>query len=248
MNNDNGLKIFISDSALSDQDQGSRGIPLSSATIEPFPSGLVRVEQAFLVKISDVSDAREVFAMGNRLFDNSNKFSGFDGPFIFPGVREVYDVPGFCKFIVSAYGYSRKFNEFIETKGFQIVTISKSYTVEVEEPDPENPPGFITTPDGVQIPTEGGTITVTYTWTINEKWQVGTSTAYGVMGNTATGPYYTGTVPSPKLVSRTISGEVGPDGPSEITISWPTEIVGVSRRNFGTFDEYAVTSSPVPYY
>jgi hypothetical protein len=200
-------------------------IPQAGATIQGFPSGLFRVDQEFFVPNKFASQARERFAVNNTLSDGAN-FLGHSAARIFPAPKESREVPGFTKFTVSAYGFSRKFTEFIVTKGMQIVAINQSFT---QDNDVQEEPPF--------------------NWTISEKWLISTVTTSGVISNGTNIPPRSGvTPPAPTLVNRQISGTLAPGGQTTITVNWQFEIAAITRRNFGFYDEYDLTESLIPYY
>jgi hypothetical protein len=71
--------------------------------VNTFPSGLVRVDQAYLGLTSQAATHRATLAVGNDMPD-SDSSPCIDGLKIFPEVQERRREDGFTEFIVSAYG------------------------------------------------------------------------------------------------------------------------------------------------
>ena len=76
-------------------------------TVSTFPSGLVRVEQAFVCKTSAAATHRAALAVGTDMPGGSAP--AIDGLKIFPEPQEKQRGDGFTEFIVSAYGRVRAY-------------------------------------------------------------------------------------------------------------------------------------------
>ena len=219
--------------------------PLTGKTYQKFPSGLVRVDQTFACAIDQVQSVRGLFSRG-RIFPRAivaspperlrQYLTGEPDFYIFPDAKEVYDTPGFCKFVVSGYRYDQS-SELFFTRNIQLVDISKSYTQSIQIVVGEPP--------------------VVYNWTIFERWEVESVTYHGVTGRTAAtiavGNFLT---LSKRLLTRRLAGGLPPRDPevqssapsTAIVVNWIPTVVSVTRRNFGNFDEYDATETLVPYY
>jgi hypothetical protein len=82
-------------------------ITLSGSATQGFPSGLIRYDRTYLVEKKNIKGARALFPAGNLLRVGIESEAGAGRPFIFPDPKEVSDVPGFVKFVVTAYSDSR---------------------------------------------------------------------------------------------------------------------------------------------
>ena len=212
--------------------------PLIGKTYEKFPSGLVRADQTFVCTIDQVQGMRSVLCRGAILpkVYSTNPFklrqeylNAEPDFFIFPDAKESYDIPGFCKFMVSGYRHDLSSEPFF-TFNSQIVDISKSYTISRVEVVGEPP--------------------VVYTWVIFERYQVDSVTRHSVsdsgVTNIAVGNYFQ---LKKSLLTRRLTGNRPNDSDqTTIDINWTPTIVSVTRRNFGRFDEYDATETLVPYY
>lgn len=72
-------------------------------TVATFPSGLVRIDQAYMCSNSAESTHRATLAVGNELPDDDGH-PAIDGAFIFPHCQQVRNGSGFTEFVASAYG------------------------------------------------------------------------------------------------------------------------------------------------
>lgn len=85
----------------------------------------------------------------------------------------------------------------------------------------------------------------TWNWSVNEVWLCHTSTLHSVILNTDTG------YPSPSgslvktLIRRLVLGSMPPGGANTLLINWDEAIRNVSRTNYGSYDEVAVTKGYV---
>jgi hypothetical protein len=193
-------------------------------TTQAFPSGLIRVDQDFVVGNDSLKLARERFNIGNRLYD-----AGPDAEvdlFIFPDPKESKTIPGFTIFSITAYGVARA-TEFREVINQQIVAISKSYSQTLESE--ESPPDV-------------------YSWTISEKYLVDSATITAVARASTLNVLGTQSQLRFRLINRRISGRVIPGGADQISISWKKETASITQRNFGRWIEYDHTETLFPYY
>lgn len=203
----------------------SGAIPLSGKKYQKFPSGLVRIDQEFISAKTEagIGAARERFAIGNIL--PGTEALG-NSAYIFPHATESYDIPGFCKFSVSAY--SKQGGPYGQVlKNSQIVDVSQSFNT--LSPTEENPNREISI-------------------TISERWLVDSATFYGVTeANAEVGNF--GIDLEKKLISRIQSGgDIALLGVQQLSILWTESIVSITRRNFGRYDEFEVTQSLIPNY
>lgn len=223
---------------------GSPLVRLSGKTFQKFPSGLIRVDQTFACRIDRVESARGILAQGS-IFPREQIAPGsassqtsrgilesvveLESPFyIFPSPKESYDTPGFCKFDVSGYSYARNpdgpyGNVVIQT---QLVSLSQDFRQ-------------------VKIITEEETEYIY--WTIFEEWRVNSAIYTGV---TSAGAGIQLTFENAslteglQLVRRRITGELG--SVSQIPITWTPQIISITRRNFGRYDEFDATQTLLP--
>jgi hypothetical protein len=201
-------------------------VPLSGKTFERFPSGLERVTQEFVCRADRAESARREVQQGQAFPLSENLEQAGQGFFIFPQPQESYDIPGFCKITVTAYS-SQSVTGFGQiTISDQIVSLSQDFEQIVLES--EESPTFIY-------------------WTIFEKWRVKAAVYSGVIVEGGNIPLVFGAVDliaDLALVDRRIVGDVG--GATEIPIEWKPEIVSITRRNFGRYDEFDATETLVP--
>jgi hypothetical protein len=202
-------------------------ITLNGSERQAFPSGLIRYDRTYLVEKKNTQAARELFQAGNLLFVSIDPEAGAGIPFIFPDPKEVNDVPGFIKFVVTAYSNSRDV-EFRETFNQQQVNLSKGFSASIVEV-PGEPP-------------------VNYFWSVLEKYLVDSVTTSGVAPSGGESFAGTGRILNFKLIRRIVSGAVAPGGKTSLTISWSKESVSIVRRNFGRWTEYDHTQTLIPYY
>lgn len=222
----------------------SNYFPLTGKTYQKFPSGLVRVDQTFACAIDQVESVRGRFSRGQifptAIASPSEKLRKYltrePDFYIFPDAKEVYDTPGFCKFVISGYRYDQS-SELFFTRNTQLVDITKSYTKSIQNVVGEPP--------------------VVYNWTVFERWEVESATFHGVIARTASTVAVGNRLGlSNRLLTRRVFGELPPrdpedqssDDPTVIVIYWVPTVVSVTRRNFGNFDEYDATQTLVPYY
>lgn len=111
--------------------------------------------------------------------------------------------------------------------GTELITISKSFSESV-------------TSDGK---------TTQYNWTILEIWLSDTVTKSSVINATtnAWGLYFDADC-NKVLKERKISGKRISSGATSISISWNTQIIAVTRRNYGALDEAEITVGNVASY
>jgi hypothetical protein len=201
-------------------------ITLNGSSTQVFPSGLIRYDRTYLVNKENTQVARQLFQVGSLLRVGIESEAGAGSPFIFPDPKEVNDVPGFIKFLVTAYSDSRNV-EFRETFNQQQVNLTKGFTQTIEEPGKEP---------------------VNYSWSVLEKYFVDSITTSGVA------PIQTESVASTRrllkfsLIRKIVSGTVAPGGQVSLNASWSKESVSVVRRNFGRWTEYEHTETLIPYY
>lgn len=201
-------------------------IPLSGKKYQKFPSGLVRIDQEFVsAKTKDkIGAARENFNVGNIM--PGTETLGIPA-YIFPQAAESYDIPGFCKFSVSAYSKEGgPYGQIIQNT--QIFNLTKTYSKAA--PTAENPDRIFST-------------------TIQEQWLADTATFVGVIeGGERISDFEIEL--DKRLVSRSITG-FNPgtrEGISEISVSWTSALTSITRRNFGRYDEFEATQSLIPNY
>lgn len=204
----------------------SGAIPLSGKKYQKFPSGLVRIDQEFVSAKTEagIGAARERFTVGN-IMPGTDSLGG--PAYIFPQASESYDVPGFCKFSVSAYSKEGgPYGQII--KNTQIFNLSKTYII---------PAATSAEPDR------------TLTTNIEEKWVADTATFVGVIESNGGISDFEIEL-NKRLVSRLITG-FNPgtrDGISQISVSWISALTSITRRNFGRYDEFEATQSLIPNY
>lgn len=204
---------------------GPAAVPLSGKKYQKFPSGLVRIDQEFVSAKTEagIGAARERLAVGNIM--PGTETLGISA-YIFPQPTESYDIPGFCKFSVSAY--SKEGGPYGQVlKNSQIVDVSQSFNT--PSPTAEDPNREISI-------------------TISERWLVDSATFYGVTeANAEVGGF--GIDLEKKLISRIqTSGVNAQQGAQQLSILWIQSIVSITRRNFGRYDEFEVTQSLIPNY
>jgi hypothetical protein len=211
-------------------------------TIQSFPSGLVRVDATFVVPNAIRGLARDQFQIGSQLQyrrfsarssgsvaaspDRPETFTEYisddEAPaYIFPSVRESNDVPGFTKFIVSAYGRDDRSQLSNTVVGYQPATVQQTFT-------------------GVNAQDEP------VTWTIIELWRIENAVTTGVMNAEAEPPVTTSAALNPTLVSRRIIGTRGVDGAEAVNVEWQKRTTAFTRRNFGRYHEYDITENLIP--
>lgn len=218
-----GPTIYISKADLADP---FKVITLNGSATQAFPSGLIRYNREYLVEKKNIQAARELFQAGNLLRVGIESEAGAGRPFIFPDPKEVNDVPGFVRFVVTAYSDSRNI-EFRETFNQQQVNLSKGFSATIVKLD--EPP-------------------INYSWSVLEKYLVDSVTISGVALSSTESVANTTRVLKVKLIRRIVSGAVAPGGTRSLTISWSKETVSVVRRNFGRWTEYEHTQTLIPYY
>jgi hypothetical protein len=188
---------------------------------------LIRYDRTYLVEKKNTQAARELFQAGNLLYVSINPEAGAGIPFIFPDPKEVNDVPGFIKFVVTAYSNSRNV-EFRETFNQQQVNLSKGFSASIVV-TPGEPP-------------------VNYSWSVLEKYLVDLVTTSGVAPSGGGSFAGTNRILNFRLIRRIVSGSVAPGGQTSLTIDWSKESVSIVRRNFGRWTEYDHTQTLIPYY
>jgi hypothetical protein len=188
---------------------------------------LVRYDRTYVVEKKNAQAARELFQAGNLLYVGTEPEPGAGIPFIFPDPKEVNDVPGFIKFVVTAYSDSANV-EFRETFNQQQVNLSKGFSASIVE-EPGEPP-------------------VNYSWSVLEKYLVDSVTTSGVAPSGTGSPAGSPRILNFSLIRRIVSGAVAPDGQTSLEISWSKESVSIVRRNFGRWTEYEHTQTLIPYY
>jgi hypothetical protein len=201
-------------------------ITLNGSATQAFPSGLIRYDRTYLVEKKNTQAARGLFQVGNLLYVSIDPEAGAGTPFIFPDPREVNDVPGFTKFVVTAYSKGND-SEFRETFNQQQVNLSKGFSA--TEVNSDGPP-------------------VNYSWSVLEKWLVDSVTTSGVELSGGGSVAGTKRILNFRLIRRIVSGAVAPGGQTSLTIEWSKESVSIVRRNFGRWTEYDHTETLIPYY
>jgi hypothetical protein len=206
-------------------------ITLNGSATQAFPSGLVRYDRTYVVEKKNAQAARELFQAGNLLYVGTNPEPGAGIPFIFPDPKEVNDVPGFIKFVVTAYSDSANV-EFRETFNQQQVNLSKGFSASIQEEVGEPP--------------------VNYSWSVLEKYLVDSVTTSGVAPSGTGSPAGSPRILNYSLIRRIVSGVTPPaefgGGQTSLEISWLRESVSIVRRNFGRWTEYDHTETLIPYY
>jgi hypothetical protein len=210
---------------------GFRIITLSGSETQAFPSGLVRYDRTYLVEKKNAPAARKLLQAGNVLYISVGSEPGAGSAFIFPDPKEVNDVPGFIKFVVTAYSNSQN-TEFRETFNQQQVNLSKSFSRSVVI-TPGEPP-------------------VNYSWSVLEKYLVDSVTTSSVTPSEAESSEGTKRELKTRLIRRIISGAIPPaefgGGQNRLEIDWSKESVSIVRRNFGRLTECDHTQTLIPYY
>ena len=219
--------------------QASATFKMLGQTIHTFPSKLFRVDATFVVANEFRSIARYQFEVGSELnytpqrsfvpgkiSQGRNEFAvdlGSNEPkaYIFPGIKESYDTPGFTKFIVSAYGIDDRTQLSNTVVGYQPATVQQTFTGVNAEDEP-------------------------VTWTIIELWRIENAVTTGVMNAEADPPVATGVSLNPTLVSSRIIGSVGVGGARGVNVAWERRTTAFTRRNFGRYHEYDITENLVP--
>jgi hypothetical protein len=223
------------------------GIELLGRSTQTFPSGLGRADLVFLAENKFLESARMQLNVDNSVpLPNSispnlarpsetgegfvqREDSGGRTAYIFPSPVEKKDVPGFTKFLVSAYYIDRptRFNEILNQ---QFVEVSKSFTF-VDEGEEEEEP-------------------ITYNWTTIERYSVDVITRLGVAPSQTPSLDLPRPTIEPKelLLGRKVTGEVPPGEDPGILISWEPRVVSISRRPFGRYTESEVTVTLIPNY
>jgi hypothetical protein len=202
-------------------------ITLSGSATQTFPSGLIRYDRTYLVEKKNEQAAQEYFQMGNLLLVGINRGIYESSPFIFPDPKQVSDVPGFIKFVVTAYSKSND-SEFRETFNQQQVNLSKGFRASIVTTQDEPP--------------------VNYSWSVLEKWLVDSVTTSGVAPSGEQSVAGTKRILNFRLIRRIVSGAVAPGGQRSLEIDWSKESVSIVRRNFGRWTEYDHTETLIPYY
>jgi hypothetical protein len=232
-------KIYVKENRL------AVGFELLGRSIQTFPSGLGRADLIFVVENKFLEQARLQFQVDNSVSiidtisrnlatprtpgtpESFQRLGQSRRGFIYPQPIEKKDVPGFTKFFVSAY-FQDSASQFNELLNQQIVQISKSFTATVAVEGEEEP--------------------IVYNWTVIERHIVDVVTVLGVAITGSREYKFPSFDLQPFLLSRRISGEVAPDGETQIEPIWSERTVSVTRRNFGRYTEYEHTVTLVPEY
>jgi hypothetical protein len=87
--------------------------------------------------------------------------------------------------------------------------------------------------------------TLTWAWTIYEIWFADSWTQQKVIASSASSAFLQTTSPilGKKLLTRKVVGIPQPGSPTQLQITWASDVTSVSRRNFGTFDEVDIVTS-----
>jgi hypothetical protein len=92
------------------------------------------------------------------------------------------------------------------------------------------------------------TTSVTYNWTITEVWILDSYTNFKVI-TAATSSVFLPFAPNlllKRMLKRIETGRRPVGGATHLTISWQNFVSGVTRRNFGTFDEVDIITALQP--
>lgn len=208
-----------------------------------FPSGLARVDVDFLCTKQFAETFRSTLRVGAPLPQNTLAFgSGISNPLIFPDPSIEEAFAGLTRFKISAYGLAPQRAANSVTYGSRMLVLSKSYQRTEQETQ--------TNEQGESVEVE-----VTVTTSITEKWMVDTFTSRIAIGSNAssTGISVYQAPMQRKFLKRKIevtsSGlQSYPPQPTSHPITWSDEIVNVTRRNFGAYDEADVTFEPIPNF
>jgi len=114
--------------------------------------------------------------------------------------------------------------------GTEVINLSKSFQL------------VITPPPGSPAPP------VTYNWTITEVWILDSYTDFKVITAATSSqslPFSQSSL-SKRMLKRMETGRRPVGGESSLTISWQNFVSGVTRRNFGTFDEVDIITTLEP--
>lgn len=156
------------------------------------------------------------FSVGQAIVTSSGTVKIFPAPRVTRSNDNAFD-----EVEVTAYGQGISLNSRI-VRGTEFLELSASFTQE-----DTNPPR-------------------TWSWSVNEVWLCHTSTLHSVISNTDTA------YPSPSgslvktLVRSFVLGSMPPGGADTLLINWDEAIRNVSRTNYGSYDEVAVTKGYVP--
>lgn len=97
--------------------------PTGERSVSTFPSGLIKVDQAFFCRTSAAATHRAALAVGANMPGGTN--GAIDGLKIFPAPQEEHRDDGFTEFFVTAYG---RINQTGRTKiEWKISTLAGTY-------------------------------------------------------------------------------------------------------------------------
>jgi hypothetical protein len=192
-------------------------------TVSTFPSGLVRVEQSYLGLTANAAANRAALAVGNNMPDGDSS-PCIDGLKIFPEVQEVRREDGFTDYKVSAYGR-------VNTGGTgelnaEIVSVARNYR---------------------RILNEGTVNETTAAWSVAETYIVDSYLKrFTVLKSTDNSEI---PIPSENLTRRRLTLRITGTTPGPISgnsLIWDQTISSVTRRDFGFFDEIAISYQLIP--
>ena len=206
--------------------------------VNTFPSGLVRVDQVYLGLTSQAAANRATLALGNNMPDGDSS-PCIDGLKIFPEVQERRREDGFTEFIVSAYGRANASGKI--NTGLQLNTLAvPTYAL------------FSPLPPNVENPTRPFKISsVVATNVVTKSIAVPAATEIDSI-----------LFPAPNLnlsiVSTNIDAikdryeQIGFNATYELSnlnlvLSIVSEFAGLTRANYGAFDEVTISIAGNPY-
>lgn len=126
--------------------------------------------------------------------------------------------------------YDKKNSTGFQTKGAELINLSKSY----ESTQTTSGSG-------------GSQITQTYRWTVTEIWISDTITTTKVINASESSATLNASGSTAKtMIKRIILGNPAPSSGGALQISWSSQVVSVNRRNYGLLDEVEITVGNVP--
>jgi hypothetical protein len=112
--------------------------------------------------------------------------------------------------------------------GTEVLNLSKSFESTITQAVGNNPPAPIT-----------------YNWTVTEIWLADSFTERKVLAATLGSVFLTVSQNSlnKRRLKRIITGKRPNGGVNDLSITWTSQVSGVTRRNFGSFDEVDIVTS-----